>query len=185
MTVAEVRLTLLAIVSLLLVLAAVRDLRSRIIPNGLVISVAASGLLLGAITRPYTLWISIVAALLVLVILSALSHLGTLGAGDIKLMAAVTLLVPPSRIAGLLMAIVVMGGIVCAIYLALGWALRRRARPARSHHRRAALARWWSAERRRIQDSGTVPYALAISSGSIIFIFAEWYRCLSVTSCSL
>ncbi|HWK95901.1 MAG TPA: A24 family peptidase [Pseudolabrys sp.] len=185
MTVAEVRLTLLAIASLLLVLAAVRDLRSRIIPNGLVISVASSGLLFGAISRPYSLWISIVAALLVLVVLSALSHLGTLGGGDVKLMAAATLLVAPAHIAGLLMAIVVMGGAVSAIYLALGWALRRLAQPARSHHRRTALSRWWDAERRRIEDSRTVPYALAISSGSITFIFAEWYRCLSVTSCSL
>ena len=185
MTVAEGRLTLLTIASLLLAAAALQDLRSRTIPNKLVIAVASSGVFLGSISRPHALWLSLAAALSVLIAFSALSHLGTLGAGDIKLMAAVTLLVPPAQIAGLLMTIVVMGGVVSAIYLALGWALRRRAQPVRSHHRRTALARWWGAERRRIQESGTVPYALAISSGSIIFIFAEWYRCLSVTSCSL
>jgi prepilin peptidase CpaA len=184
MTFQVVRVPLLALGLFLLVLAAVEDLRARIISNGLVISIAFTGLLLGAATHANMLWINIVAAVLVLVVFGAIAHFGTLGGGDIKLMAAVTLLVPPAQIAGLLLAIALAGGIVSAIYLLLHRVLkpRRRARGPRS---RNVFTCWWLHERARIMHSRTVPYALAISGGSIPYIIAEWHRCWSATSCSL
>lgn len=185
MTAPVLQSALLSMGLLILVAAAVQDLRTRRIPNGLVISVAVTGLLLGAFSHPHLLWINIVAALLVLVVFGALSHLETLGGGDIKLMTAVTLLVPPSQIAGLLVAIALAGGIVSVIYLVLGRGMKDRARHRSPPGQHNAFARWWRAEQVRIRSSRTVPYALAISGGSISFIIAGWYRCLSATSCSL
>ena len=185
MTLIVIRSVLLAIGILILMLAAVEDLRRRIIPNALVISLAVTGLLLGVVTRPLSLWINIVIALLVVVVFGALSHLDSFGSGDIKLMAATTLLVPPSQTVGLLVAVALAGGILSLIYLALHSALNRFAPRTSSHRQRRAIPRWWHHERARIADGRTVPYAVAISGGSISYIIAEWHRCLFAISCSL
>ena len=185
MTLTVIRSVLLAIGVLILLLAAIQDLHRRIVPNALVISLAATGLLLGALTRPVSLWINVIVALVVVVVLGALAHLDSLGAGDIKLMAATTLLVSPSQIAGLLVAVALAGGILSLVYLAFHFALNRLAPRASSRRRRRAIPRWWQHERARIADGRTVPYAVAISGGSISYIIAEWHRCLFATSCSL
>lgn len=185
MTLTVVRSVLLATGVLLLVLAAVQDLHNRTIPNALVITIASTGLLLGALSRPTSLWINIVVVLLVIAVLGGLSHLDTLGGGDIKLMAATTMLVSPSRIAGLLIAIALAGGILSLVYLAVRFVLKRLPPESRSHRQRRAIRRWWHHERARIADGHTIPYAVAISAGSISYIIAEWHRCLFATSCSL
>lgn len=185
MTVAVFRSVLLTFSVLVLMLTAVHDLRSRIIPNGLVISIAITGLLLGALSRPLSLWISIAVALLVVIVFGALAHFEWAGGGDAKLMAAATLLVPPPQIVGLLIAVALAGGVLSLVYLALRAVLRRWPRRVGARRRQGALPRWWRAERRRIANSGSVPYGIAISGGSISFIVAEWHRCLFATSCSL
>lgn len=185
MSVIVFRTVLLAFAVLILTLAAVQDLRSRIVPNGFVISIALAGLLLGALTRPFSLWINIVIALLIVVVCGALAHLDTLGGGDIKLMAATTLLVAPSDIGGLLIAVALAGGVLSVVYLALRLALKRWPPRIRSHHRQNMIVRWWRLERVRIADSRSIPYAVAISGGSISYIIAGWHRCLFATSCSL
>lgn len=183
MTAYVLRSALLSLGLVLLALAAVQDLRIRIIPNGVVISVAVTGLLLGATGRPLSLWINIAVGLVLLGVFGVVSHFELIGGGDVKLLAAVTLLVPPEQIAGLLLAIALVGGLVSAVYLLLYRFLKHRA----ADHVRwdNALAHWWRRERSRIRNARTVPYALAISGGSIVYIIAEWHRCWSATSCSL
>lgn len=185
MAVIVIRSLLLALGVIMLMIAAVQDLRSRIVPNQLVISIAASGLLLGAVTRPLSLWINIVAVLLLVMSFGAVSSLESLGGGDIKLAAAATLLVAPSGIPGLLVAIALAGGVLSLVYLVLRFLIGRRQQRGGARRRRGAISRWWNEERVRIAESRTVPYAVAISCGSASYIIAEWYRCLSATSCSL
>ncbi len=185
MAVTAIRSLLLALGVIMLMIAAAQDLRARIVPNQLVISIAATGFLLGALTRPLSLWINITAVLLLVMTLGAVSNHGSLGGGDIKLAAAATLLVAPAGIPGLLIAIALTGGVLSLVYLILHLAIGGKQHRDGSHRRRNAILRWWNEERARIAESRTVPYAVAISSGSASYIIAEWYRCLSATSCSL
>ena len=82
----------------LLAVSAVTDLKKRRIPNELVVAVAAIGVTLGLLTRPGALWLSLLAAASAFVALGVLSHYRIIGGGDLKLISAVTLLVPPDRI---------------------------------------------------------------------------------------
>lgn len=169
---------------IVLALAALQDLRARIVPNRMVVAIAVLGLLLGAVTRPASLWINVLAALLVFLALGVLAHFDILGAGDAKLMAAVTLLVPPEDIVLLLLVISLIGGVISGAYLVLHHRLkRRRAQNISLRNRRSAFARWWRNERARIVDGRSVPYALAISSGTATYVVTELSQCLSATSC--
>lgn len=180
-----VRSALWSATLLILCYAALQDLRARIIPNRLVVSVAAIGLLLGALTRPHSLWINLVVTPLLLLALGVLSHYDVLGAGDAKLMTGVTLLVPPDHILFLLFAITLFGGAVSAAYLAVYHLLKRRGPPAPVYGRRSAFMRWLHNERARIVHGRSVPYALAIAGGTASYVISELTQCLSATFCSL
>lgn len=166
----------------LLSLASLRDIRVRLIPNRLVLSVTAIGLLAGALDRPSTLWISFLLAFLLLVILGVLGHYDMLGMGDAKMIAAVTLLAPVDRVAVLLFAIIMAGGLLSAVYLALNriFKQRRGNRPTNT-----AFARWLHRERVRIASGQSVPYGVAIFAGTAAYFINELHQCWSATSCSL
>jgi prepilin peptidase CpaA len=173
----------------LLAMAAGNDLRFRIIPNRLVILIAASGLALNALSSPWSLWISLLAALLVLFGFGVLSHFNILGGGDVKLMAAVTLLVPPHQIGSLLMAIALAGGVLSVGYLASYHTMQRpsvaRANSSQGSPQTIQGNRWLANERARILAGKSVPYAMAIMAGVLIHVTRELFQCLSGTSCSV
>ncbi len=166
------------------------DLKDRIIPNELVVLVALSGLGLGLLLRPDAIWISLLAAVLVLLVLGLAAHFGMMGGGDVKLISAATLLVPPGYIAQLIVFIALAGGLLSA-----GYFLARRMvgnRPVgRSLLSAEAAERdrwgpggWVSNERARIAAGGPMPYALAIVGGVAITLAGELSRCLSANFCS-
>lgn len=95
--------------------AAVIDLRKRIIPNELVLLVALGGVAV-QIGLPQPLWAGVVAAAAVLIGFGLLSGAGLIGAGDAKLIAAATLSIPLTGIPPLLLNIVVAGGGLACIY---------------------------------------------------------------------
>lgn len=115
----------------LLVTAAVGDWRSRIIPNRLVAAVALAAI-------PYwlasgiDLWpdgaIRLGLALLLFALFAVAFALGAMGGGDVKLIAAVALWLPPASLAPWLMLMAVTGG---ALTLALYAWHRLRARRER------------------------------------------------------
>lgn len=167
-----VRTALWLAVLVLLSLAALQDVRARIIPNRLVLSVAALGLLAGAIDRPDLLWLNLVLALLLLVGLGALAHYDILGAGDAKMMAALALLVPPEQVATLLFVITMAGGTLSIAYLAMHRALRARHGVA-AVAKNTAYVRWLRNERARIVTGRSVPYAVAILAGTAAYFISE------------
>ena len=71
------------------------------------------------------LWIGLLAALCVFFVLGVLAHYNAIGGGDVKLIAATCLLVPPDRIPLLLIEIALAGGVLSCLYLAGGLLLRR------------------------------------------------------------
>lgn len=156
--------------------AAGSDLKFRIIPNRLVLLVAAIGLAIGLTSWPSLLWISAGAAIFLFCALGLLAHFNWLGGGDVKLITAASLLARPDHIIALLLAIALAGGLLSLIYLAAYWmleyktAMPKRISPGDAYHRPLA-------------DS--VPYGIAILGGVSAYVASEFYQCLSATSCSL
>ncbi|MGB7977201.1 MAG: A24 family peptidase [Roseiarcus sp.] len=161
---------------ILLSVAAGTDLKHRRIPNEIVAAIAAIGLAQGLITRPGQVWSSLLAGFLVFCGLGVLSFYRIIGGGDLKLISAVTLLVPPERVGQLLIEIALAGGVLGCIYLLAGYALRSSSATsiaeegARSE---AGLALTIRTERDRIAAGGPMPYALAALGGALIYVTRE------------
>jgi len=169
----------------LLFVGAVVDWRKRIIPNRIVGLVAADGLVLGLLSRPERIWLSVVAALVVLVGLGFLAHFRLIGGGDVKLVSAATLLVPPDRIGLLLLAISLVGGVISLGYLAAYYGLTRSPAHGARIHRARKLRRLFARERSHVFAATSVPYGVAVFGGFAIVTVSEVVTCFFATSCSL
>lgn len=184
-----IRVGLWAIAIVLLVAATRFDLRERIIPNRLVALIGASGLLLSLVSRPEWIWISLLAAVAVLVGLGFLAHFRLIGGGDVKLISAVTLLVPPERIGLLLLAIALVGGVISCGYLAAFYVFTRprayKLKRAASAYRFGKIPQLFQSERARILTATSVPYGAAVLGGVVVVTVSEIIKCFSVMSCSL
>jgi prepilin peptidase CpaA len=95
-----------------------------------------------------------------------------MGGGDVKLLIAIAFLLPPADIPPALAAIAIAGGVLALLFLALRPRLRHhRLRPA---GRSASLVRRaWAAELWRIRRGGPLPYAVAISAGTLFMMFSN------------
>jgi prepilin peptidase CpaA len=166
------------------------DLKERIIPNRMVGWVAASGLGLSLVLRPDQIWIGLLAASFCIVALGTLAHVRVMGGGDVKLLSAATLLVPPGRIVELIVYTAIAGGMLSAAYLLARQIVRHR-EPALSCSLTAAGSAaghppetWRSREYARIAAHCPVPYAIAILGGVAGVLAGELHRCLYANSCS-
>jgi prepilin peptidase CpaA len=154
---------ILMICVLLLMGSGLHDLIARSIPNAIPAAIA----LLGAATR--LLNGEVVGALVAGVLISVAAvfcwRRGWLGGGDVKLLAAAAIALPPVSVLPFIAAVAIAGGLLALIYLA--------ARPLTFSHpasRPAGLfARALRVERWRIGRGGPLPYACAIAAG---FVFA-------------
>lgn len=149
----------------LLVVAGLHDAAARTIPNWIPASLATAGLLLrlsqgSAVT-------ALVNAAIVLGIAAALWRRGFIGGGDMKLIPAVALVLPPASLLQFLLFMTLAGGVLALIYLVLSFVVRR-PRPGLRH---GLLARVMKAEAWRMHRRGPLPYAVAIACGALpIFI---------------
>jgi prepilin peptidase CpaA len=113
---ALLQLVLLVALGALLVTAAVTDIRSRIIGNGLNLTIAllavpwwiASGWGMSAIL------LQVAVALAVLLLFGCCFALGMMGGGDVKLLTALALWLPLPTLAGMLFWMVLGGGLLTA-----------------------------------------------------------------------
>ena len=175
-----------------LLVAALTDLNDRRIPDRVTIAVAALGVGLGLLIRPGSAWLSLVVAAVVFCGLAVLSHRRIIGGGDVKLVSALTLLVPPTGVGRLLVDIALAGGVLSCLYLAARFRLKVQATPdvspaARQGSGRAQASGWAvaiNAERRRIAAGAPMPYALAIFGGACLYAANEIVSCSSALSSS-
>lgn len=140
-----VQLICLLLLFVLLATAAVRDLRTRRIPNMLCLMVGALALPYWLAADPLILHRLIVQSALfggAAVLLIALFALRILGGGDVKLIAALLLWLPPGMAATTVFLIVIAGGVVAVAMLAV------------------------TPLRRRKVAGAKVPYAVAIAMGA-------------------
>jgi prepilin peptidase CpaA len=120
---------LVALLAAMLVVAAVGDLRSRIIPNWLNLAIALGALPFWWLSD-LALWpdiaVRIGIAVLLLAIFAGLFAIGAMGGGDVKLIAALALWLPPPSIVELLLIMSIAGGALTLVML-IGHRLRKSA----------------------------------------------------------
>lgn len=140
-------------------LAALRDVVSRIIPNGYCGLIALGGLLLrlmdGTAVR------GVAAASLLFLLLSLCWRLRLLGGGDVKLLAASAVAVPPAQLGAILFVTAISGSVLGLVYLVA----RRRVPPPAPRRPAWRLMRALRLEQWRLHRGGPLPYAVAIASG--------------------
>jgi prepilin peptidase CpaA len=152
----------LSLACLLLALATILDICFRTIPNPLcaVLAVLALGVRVAAGDCAGAL----LAGFLVFAVAVFCWTRGWLGGGDVKLLTAAVLLVPPGQVMGLLLDVSVAGGALAACYLLLSLVVAvPRGRPPGQILLRIARAERWRISRRR-----SLPYACAIAAGAFI-----------------
>ena len=88
---------------------------------------------------------------------------GVLGGGDVKLLAAVSLVVPAAAVPALLLAIVLAGGVLAAVHMVL----RGRLAPPSPARPAGALRRILRCEGWRIRRGAPLPYGVAIAAGTV------------------
>ncbi len=149
--------------------AVATDLASRIIPNRLVLLVLSASIALRMLSEPGPLWLGLLGLAAVLAALSVLASRDLVGWGDAKLIAAVSIAVPPDRLLTLLLAIALAGGILSCLYLAFRFILQRSTSPPvpalPASEVLPLLFRVAGRECARIRAGEPMPYAIAIFGG--------------------
>lgn len=154
-----------------LLAAALHDIAARTIPNGLCLGVAVLGL--AARGAAGELVPGLLAASLVFLFAAVAWHFRLMGGGDVKLLGACALLLPPQAAPSLILAVALAGGVLGLLYLgmrpllpAMAPAARHRSLPA-GLPRRALRAEAW-----RIRRGGSLPYGVAIALGTFVTLLA-------------
>ena len=104
----SVLLWLVALVMLSVI--AVIDLKRRIIPNELVLATLGTGIALRVISASGMLWQSALVMASTFLVLCLIARFGVIGGGDVKLIPAVSLLVPANQVLALLLDVAIAGG---------------------------------------------------------------------------
>jgi prepilin peptidase CpaA len=148
----------------LLVMASLHDLVARTIPNWLAGALAVLGFVLRALTA--SLLGGVVAGLVVFVLAAICWRRGWMGGGDVKLLAAAAIAVPPSLVLSFITAVALCGGVLALLYLVAG----RMVAPPPATRPRSLLARALRVEQWRIRRGGPLPYACAIAAGGLFIL---------------
>jgi prepilin peptidase CpaA len=171
----------------ILCLAAAHDVLARTVPNWMPMTLAALGIIQSAIDE--RLIVSLLVGAMVFILTGLCWKRGWLGGGDVKLLGAAAIAVPPLAVPPFVVAVALAGGVLGLVYLACGRLIpalvprRPVGHPPLDHppldHPALAqsitrpaglLSRAWRLERRRLGRGGPLPYAVAIAAGGL-FIF--------------
>jgi len=155
-------LTILAAAALLF--AALHDVAFRTIPNWVSVALAASGALLRVLD--HRLPAALACGIAVFGLATVCWRRGWMGGGDVKLLGATAILMPPALVPGYIAAVSFAGGGLALLYLLL-----ERLVPASRLRRPASLLRRvLIVECRRIRRRASLPYATAISVAALLML---------------
>ena len=156
------------VAGLLLIYAALCDLASRTIPDGISILLLCGGVALQRLQGDLS--IALMVAGLTFAVCAGFWLLGLLGGGDVKLMTASMLVVPAHKILDFTVLVPLSGGVLALFYLLLGCIVRAPGyrKGARPVWHRALLAERW-----RIARRGPLPYGVAITASVIALFFTR------------
>ena len=154
-------------VGVLLVGIAAQDVVARTISDHMTAVLGVAGLTMRLLDG--TVVIAGVIAIVVFLAALACWHRGWLGGGDVKLLGATMLLVPPPDQVTVLLIISLVGGAISVAYLVTRRWLHRPVgtRPS------SFAGRVWRVEQWRLSRGGPIPYAVAIAVGAIGTLASE------------
>ena len=148
----------------MLLIASLHDLVARTVPNWLAAVLAVLGIGLRALSG--SLLAGTCAGVVVFVLAAICWRRGWMGGGDVKLLAASAIVVPPSLVLSFIAAVSMSGGVLAILYLIAGRLVTR----PRAGRPRSLLARALRVERWRIHRGGPLPYACAIAAGGLFIL---------------
>jgi prepilin peptidase CpaA len=146
------------------VFAALHDVVARTVPNSIPLILAMLGVLARAMEG--NLVDGLVAAIAVFAVALFCWTRGWVGGGDVKLLGAIALAVPPASVPALIFVMGLTGGLLSLFYLSVRHIMT--APPTRRPH--SLIARALRAERWRIRRGGPLPYACAIAAGGLFVL---------------
>ena len=155
------------------------DLKNRVIPDALVLTVLCAG---GALrlTSASISWLTPLIGILVFLAMSFQASRNIVGGGDAKMMTAVTFLFPPQIVPVMLVMIALAGGILSGAYLAAGYALKSWGFSPATGSNSGLL----HVEASRAMTGAPLPFGLAIFSGVALTVLLETVSCFSAISSS-
>lgn len=137
---------LVAVLAALLIVAAIDDMRRRIIPNWLNAAIALAAIPFWFVSG-LSFWpdiavqVGVAAGLFALFALAF--HLGAMGGGDVKLIAALALWLPPAATLKLLVIMSFAGGVLTLVMVAAHRARRSEGRPEIPYGVAIAFGGFW------------------------------------------
>jgi prepilin peptidase CpaA len=157
--------TLLA--SALLMLAAWRDIATRTIPDTVGLLLVAIGGFARTLDGALAIMLSLGSSLALFLLLMVAYSRQSIGGGDVKVMTAFSIGLPPIASYHFVVATAIAGGLLGVLYLALS---RVPGRVCQTR-RRSLLGRVLAIEAWRIRRCGPLPYGVAIAAGGIFILF--------------
>jgi prepilin peptidase CpaA len=158
----------LALALPLLIFAAARDIATRLIPDTVPIAIAVIGLAVRLFEGWAEAGISLLVGAAVFLLLVPVSARGWLGGGDVKLLGAMAVGLPPGMTWDFVVATVFVGGA-----LGLAYILGRHVTPeTRVAGGGTLLRRVLAVEAWRIRRRGPLPYAVAIAGGGLLLLIS-------------
>jgi prepilin peptidase CpaA len=147
-----------------MVFAALHDVGFRTVPDCASVVLLLIGIAWRLMDNPRLLPWSAGIAAGILVVTYLLWRQGWMGGGDVKLLTAAGLFVPPGLVPLMVSGTALAGGALALLYLVAGLVVKRPAadRPARF------IARVLRCEQWRLSRRGPLPYAAAIAVGGVI-----------------
>ncbi|HEX3574700.1 MAG TPA: prepilin peptidase [Rhodopila sp.] len=148
----------------LLILAAARDIMTRIIPNWLPLALVVLCAALAAVN--FRLLWGLGYGLAIFLLCIVLWKRGWMGGADVKLLGATAIVVAPSDAETFLLAVTLFGGLLALAYLLGRFVVPRppAQRPLRLLPRVLRVEAW------RIRHRGPLPYACAIAAGTLFVL---------------
>jgi prepilin peptidase CpaA len=147
-----------------LLVASLHDLVARTVPNWLAASIAMCGL--GLRASDGNLRTGLLAATIVFICAALCWRRGLMGGGDVKLLAATALAVPPAAVLSFVAAVALAGGVLALLYLAGRRLVGKPSAPRPQN----LFARVLRVEHWRISRGGPLPYACAIAAGGLFIL---------------
>lgn len=149
--------------------AAISDVRTRRIPNALVLALFAGGLLLNVLAGWQHALADLGVTIAVLLGGSLLFAMRIIGGGDIKLLAAAAGALGYPGALGFIVYTLLCGGLIAVAYAAIGGRLRATFENVRT----IALPVFAGVAPVRLQNGTQMPYALAIFAGALLTVLAS------------
>jgi len=152
----------------LLMIAALKDIAVRSIPDFVSIGLIVIGFTARTASQDATA--ALAASSIVFIVGALCWRQGWLGGGDVKLGAACAWLMAPALVPRFMLLTALVGGALACLYLIIGWFAKRPHAPDMAARPRSLVARVWRIEQWRISRQGSLPYGCAIAAAALLIM---------------